>query len=234
MERKGRWRDAAVRGANQLLAARQTDHAWGYCTPYRPGSDVPYTALAVPALVASRDVGVELPPDLASGVDAYLNSLEESKGRLAYLVDGRQYGYTPTTCNAHLGFAVRELLQVGLAGAKSKAHLACVDDHKPEWKISFVEKDVPGRGKVQVQIGDLSMYQWWFATVGKFQQGGAAWPEWFGAVKSALLPHQQTSGCARGSWDPVGEYERRTGRVFATAVGVLMLEQPYRHRRLAP
>jgi hypothetical protein len=234
MERKGRWRDAAVRGATRLLDARQPDHAWGYIAPMRPGSDVPFTALVVPALVASRDVGVELPADLAPGVDAYLNSLEESKGRLAYLVDGRQYGYTPTTCNAHLGFAIRELLQVGLTGAKCRAHLACVDDHKPKWEISFVEKDVPGRGKVQVQIGDLSMYQWWFATVGKFQQGGPAWSDWFGAVKSALLPHQQTSGCARGSWDPVGEYERRTGRVFSTAVGVLMLEQPYRHRRLSP
>jgi hypothetical protein len=86
---------------------------------------------------------------------------------------------------------------------------------------------------VQAQIGNLSMYQWWFGTVGEFQRGGEAWTAWFGAVKTALLPHQRKDGCARGSWDPEGWYERRTGgRVFATALGVLMLEQPYRHRRI--
>ena len=92
---------------------------------------------------------------------------------------------------------------------------------------------MPGRGKVPVQIGNLSMVQWWYGTVGEFQHGGDGWAVWFGAVKTALLGHQQKTGCARGSWDPLGTYERQTGgRVFATALGVLMLEQPYRHRRL--
>ena len=101
------------------------------------------------------------------------------------------------------------------------------------WKISFVEREVPGRGKVRVQVGNLSMYQWWYGTLGLFQRGGTAWTSWFGAVKTALTGHQRRDGCARGSWDPEGTYERQTGgRVFATALGVLMLEQPYRHRRL--
>jgi hypothetical protein len=235
MERKGRWREAATRGAQQLVASRQKDGAWAYAGGFRPGSDVPYTAFVVSALVAARDAGAELPTDLGPRMDAYLDTLEESKGRLAYLVDGRSYGYTPTTSNAHCAVAIRELLQTGLSGARQKAHLACVNDHKPVWQISFREEEVKGRGKVKVQVGDLSMYQWWFGTVGKFQEGGAAWSEWFGAVKSALLPHQETAGCARGSWDPLGTYERQTGgRVFATAMGVLMLEQPYRHRKLTP
>jgi hypothetical protein len=235
MERKGRWRDAAVGGAQRLLDARQKDHAWGYIAPMRPGSDVPYTAFVVSALVASRDVGVDLPADLASGVDAYLNSLEESKGRLAYLVDGRQYGYTPTRTNAHSAIAIRELLQVGLAGAKHKAHLALVNDMKPVWQITATEVDGGNGTKVMRYTGNLSLYEWWYATVAKFQESPAAWTDWFGAVKTALLPHQQTSGCARGSWDPLGQYERATGgRVFSTALGVLMLEQPYRHRRLSP
>lgn len=235
MERKGRWRDAVASNARRLLDARQQDGAWAYAAGFRPGADVPFSAFVVSALVTARDAGVELPADLAPGVDGWLTSLEESKGRLAYLLDGRRYGYTPTTANAHCAIAIRQLLQVGLSGARHKAHLACVNDHKPNWQISFRETDVPGRGKVQVQVGDLSMYQWWFGGVGKFQEGGAGWTAWFDAAKSALVSHQKTAFCAKGSWDPVGQYERITGgRVFATALGVLMLEQPYRHRRLAP
>lgn len=235
MERKGRWRAAATSGAERLVSMRQKDGAWGYCASFRPGSDVPYTAFVVSALVAARDAGFEPPSDLASGVDAWLDTLEESKGRLAYLKDGRQYGYTPTTSNAHCAVAIRDLLRAGLSGARHRAHLACVADETPAWKISFREVDVPGRGKVQVQVGNLSMYQWWFGTVGLFQENATTWSSWFNAVKTALVPHQETTGCARGSWDPKGTYERQTGgRVFATAMGVLMLEQPYRHRRLLP
>ncbi len=60
-------------------------------------------------------------------------------------------------------------------------------------------------------------------------------PEARGAARAAAAagpPREER--CARGSWDPEGMYERLTGgRVFATAMAVLMLEAPYRHRRLA-
>jgi hypothetical protein len=128
---------------------------------------------------------------------------------------------------------MRELLGAGLDGARHRAHLALLAGQLPVWKISLEMRDVPGRGKQEVQIGHLSMFEWWAGTVGQFQRGGDGWTTWFGSVKSALVPNQRKDGCARGSWDPKGWYERRTGgRVFATALGVLMLEQPYRHRRI--
>ena len=233
LERKGRWKDAALRGADRLLKSRGKDGAFAYLSGFREGSDVPFTAFAVEALIAARDAGAALPADLPEGVDRFLASLEEKGGKLAYLVDGRQYGYTPTTNNAHLAAAIRELLRAGTSGARHRAHCALVDANRPKWKISFRETDVPGRGRMKVQVGNLSMYQWWYGTVACFQRGGEAWTSWNAALKSALVPHQEKTGCARGSWDPVGLYERAVGgRVFATALGVLMLDQPYRHRRL--
>ncbi|MBI4880919.1 MAG: hypothetical protein HY812_14875 [Planctomycetes bacterium] len=232
MERRGRFAAAARALADTLLSMRQPDGAWGYAAPYREGSDVPYTALAVQALVAARDVGCELPADLAAGVDRFLASLECSEGQLAYLKDGREYGYTPTAANGHLAAAIRELLQVDVAGARHRAHLALVGRKKPAWKIRFEEVNVPGRGKITAQVGSLSMYQWWYGTIASFHHGGAAWSAWFKSAKSALVDHQRTDGCARGSFDPVGTYERQTGgRVFATALGVLILEQPYSQQR---
>lgn len=232
MERKGLRREAVRRNVERLVGARDPDGAWGY---WGSGSDVPTAALVVPALVAARDAGVGVPDDLGPRVDAWLTSLEEVKGRLAYRIDGRRYGYTPTTSNAHCAVAIRELAGAGLDGARHRTHLACVTGEIPVWKISFRDVEVPGRGKVPVQVGNLSMYQWWYGTLGLFQRGGESWTTWFGALKAALLGHQRKDGCARGSWDPEGTYERQTGgRVFATALGVLMLEQPYRHRRLRP
>jgi hypothetical protein len=234
LEAKGRWTAALHALCARLVAARQPDGAWGYAAPFRKGSDVPFTALVVPALLAARDAGVAPPTDLATRVDAWLGTLEEDEGRLAYLLDGRAYGYTPTRDNAHAAFALREWLDVGTQGARHGAHARLLAGHPPVWKISFRELDVPGRGRQRVQVGHLSLYAWWYGTSGSFQRGGAAWTRWFGALKSALLAKQVTTGCARGSWDPEGTYERQTGgRVFATALAVLMLESPYRHLRLA-
>lgn len=234
LQRKGRWRELAVRGAEGLLEARGEDGAWGYASGFRKGSDVPYSAFAVAALVAARDAGAALPADLGPGVDRFLASLEEKEGKLAYLLEGRTYGYTPTAYNAHAAAAMRELLQAGTAGARHRAHLAEVRERRPAWRIAWKEIDVPGRGRIPVQIGSLSMVQWWYGGVALFQRGGSDWSGWFGATKAALLPHQRKDGCARGSWNPEGQYEKAVGgRLMATALGVLLLEQPYRHRPLS-
>jgi hypothetical protein len=234
LEGKGRFLDAVRSNATRILAARGEDGGWGYAAGFRPGSDVPYSALVVPALVAARDAGVGSPADLAAGVDRWLASLEEDEGRLAYLLDGRAYGYTPTVGNGLSAAAMRAWLEVGLTAPRHRAHLALAARRRPDWGISFREVDVPGRGRQRVQVGFLSFHAWWYGTAAAFQAGGEAWTGWFGRLKAALLPHQRTEGCARGSWDPVGTYERQTGgRVLATALGALMLEAPYRHRRLA-
>lgn len=225
--------EAARAGAARLLGSREKDGAWAYAGSFRAGSDVPFAALVVPALVAARDVGAEFPAGLASDVDRWLGTLEVDHGRLAYLLDGRAYGYTPTTANGVAAAAIREWLEVGREGERHRAHLSLARSDPPDWTISFKEIAVKGQGKVRVQIGHLSFYEWWYATMALFQAGGDGWRSWYARLASALVPHQRQDGCARGSWDPLGPYERQTGgRVFATALAVQMLETPYRHRRL--
>jgi hypothetical protein len=231
-EGKGRFAEATRARAARLLAARREDGGWGYLGGFREGSDVPYTALAVAALVAARDVGTALPAGLAADADRFLSSLEADRGRLAYWRDGRSAGYTPTAANGLAAAAVREWLEVGRGGARHRAHLL-LTAKAPEWRISFREMDVPGHGRRRVQVGHLSLYEWWYGTEAKFQ-AGVGWGTWYAALSAALLSHQRTTGCARGSWDPEGVYERQTGgRVFATALAALMLETPYRRRRLS-
>ena len=235
LERKGRWTEAAVAGAKRLVAARGEDGAFGYIAQMRKGSDVPYTAFVAPALVAARDAGAELPKDLGEGVDRWLNTLEEKDGKLAYLLDGRSYGYTPTTYNAFAAASIREVLRAGLTGPRHRAHLGLVRSRPPKWEIAFKEVDVPGRGRMKVQMGSLSEMDWWNGSVALFQRGGSEWTPWYAAARSALVGHQQKNGCARGSWDPEGLYEREVGgRILSTALAVLILEQPVRHRRLEP
>jgi hypothetical protein len=46
---------------------------------------------------------------------------------------------------------------------------------------------------------------------------------WRLALGNALLNHQESAGCARDSWDPVGVWGREGGRVYATATSAIAL-----------
>jgi hypothetical protein len=231
MEGQGRWSDAVKSNVERLMEMRLKDGGWAYAGDFRGGGDVPFTAFVVQALVAAQDAGVPLPEKLGAEVDAFLNGLEVNpkNGRLAYLKTGRQFGYTPTRANAHSGAAIRELLQAGTNGTNHKMHLGCVAGEKPEWKIEW--KEIKGQ---KFQVGNLDVYMWYYGTIASFHAGGGQWTGYFGAVKGALLPKQNVKdGCLKGSWNNEGTYDFDVGgRVFTTALCTLMLEQPYRHRRL--
>lgn len=233
LERKGRWKTAAHRLADQIVGMRLEDGCWAYAGDFRGGSDTPYTAFCVQALVAARDAGYALPENLAKKTDDFLNSLEEAKGgKLAYLKAGRQYGYTPTKVNGISAAAIRELLAVGTDGPRHKLHLGLTGNDIPAWKIEW--QTVPGY-KEKFQVGNLDLYRWYYGTIASFHAGGGLWTSYFGAVKKELLAHQRKSdkdGCAKGSWNNEGTYEIDVGgRVFTVALAVLMLEQPYRQVR---
>ena len=65
-----------------------------------------------------------------------------------------------------------------------------------------------------------------------FQLGGDHWKVWSEALDRALLPAQRREGCEAGSWDPVGVWGSEGGRIFATAMSILILETEYRYKRM--
>ncbi len=81
------------------------------------------------------------------------------------------------------------------------------------------------------EAGDC--YFWYYATLGLFQVGGDAWKEWNAALVSTLLSTQSADRASPlyGSWPTDGEYGWIGGRIFQTAMSVLMLTTYYRYDR---
>ncbi len=97
--------------------------------------------------------------------------------------------------------------------------------HLPRWRHH--------RGKA---LSTINFYYWYYATLAMFQYGGAPWAAWNQAMRTAVLYTQRVAkdspnGCEIGSWDPVGEWSRAGGRVYATAMGALTLEVYWRFKR---
>ncbi len=80
--------------------------------------------------------------------------------------------------------------------------------------------------------GRLDMYYWYFGTLAAFQVGGQLGRDWMEAMKKEVLPAQQRTGHAKGSWDPAGVRGREGGRVGATALMTMCFEVSYRYPRL--
>ena len=61
--------------------------------------------------------------------------------------------------------------------------------------------------------------------------GGEPWRKWKTPLRTALVGAQQGSrtGCREGSWDPDDAWGIAGGRVYTTAIKLLMLEVYYRH-----
>ncbi|MHC4249268.1 MAG: prenyltransferase/squalene oxidase repeat-containing protein, partial [Planctomycetota bacterium] len=78
--------------------------------------------------------------------------------------------------------------------------------------------------------GDVNFYYWYYGTLAMFQVGGESWKTWNVEMRDTLEERQRRGAPAvDGSWDPVGQWCGRGGRVYSTAMGALCLEVYYRY-----
>jgi len=99
------------------------------------------------------------------------------------------------------------------------------DEQQPEWS--------PGRRNV---------YAWYYTAQLFHNLGEETWQEWYPPVRDMVVKAQVQAGSAksptdvRGSWHPTSppgtgeEYGDKAGRLYVTAMCLLILETPYRHR----
>ncbi len=88
-------------------------------------------------------------------------------------------------------------------------------------------------------LSTINFYYWYYGSYALFQYGGQLWKKWNDAMLAALLNSQRRGTVAStdepidedGSWDPIGEWGRAGGRVYATALAAMTLEVYYRYER---
>jgi hypothetical protein len=77
--------------------------------------------------------------------------------------------------------------------------------------------------------GAETSYYWYHATQVMYHMGGKHWKAWNDRMRDLLVSTQETKGTPAGSWKPADQRETPGGRVYATALRLLMLEVYYRH-----
>ena len=89
--------------------------------------------------------------------------------------------------------------------------------------------------------GRRNVYAWYYTAQVLHNMGGEDWETWYREVRDEIVSHQARTGSVRkgadvrGSWhpaDPRGQSAEKAdiaGRLYLSAMCVLILETPYRH-----
>lgn len=211
------------------FAAQNPYKAWRY--GIRPGdNDTSVTAWMIQTLASARDAGLEIKEDAIAQALYFVQEMTDEDGHVGYTSRGqgpvRMVGLeekypaessaalTAAGMLSHLKFPgddTRRAVDFDKGAARCLARL-------PSWE----------RPKID-------LYYWYYATYFLHAYDEKQWSTWNSRLTRLLLDKQRDdSGCARGSWDPIGAWGEEGGRIYSTALSALCLEAPVRYEPAEP
>ena len=202
-------RQAAVNAVNFLVKTQQpTQGGWKYQpqTPMTRG-DLSVTGWALMALHTARIANIEVPEQAFVLASNFLDSVE--------VQDGARYRYEPDF-DVSRAMTAEGLLCLQFMG---------VDRNDPRMRAGadYLMKNLPSRSQQRTS------YYWYYATQVMYHMQGKYWLAWNEPLRKTLVATQQAGGHMAGTWNPADNWENQGGRIYATAMKLLVLEVYYRH-----
>jgi hypothetical protein len=177
------------------------------------------------ALHSARIAGIEVPVEAFERSSGFLDHVQE--------LHGARYKYEPNEPAARVTAARTAI------GLLCRQWLGWPKDHPPMLDgVSFLMGE---RYRPQWSAGRRNVFEWYYITQVMHNVGGDDWKRWNTDVRDAVVRNQASAGSSkpgqdiRGSWSPRPEgegeeYADKAGRLYLTAMCVLILETPYRHQ----
>jgi hypothetical protein len=203
--------DARLRGP----ARKALDYiVWAQHAPtggwrYYPGqpADTSVVGWQLMALKSGEMAGLSVPAKTLQGVRRWLASVEGNRPV------GGLFGYQSTTPTPAM--TAQGLLCLQYLGTRR-------DQPQMRAGTDYLLKHLP-------RPGTDTSYYWYHATQVMYHMQGRHWKVWNGKLRDLLVSSQARGGTLAGSWKPVDGREKPGGRLYATALRLLMLEVYYRH-----
>ena len=211
--------DPAQRALDFIVAAQSpTEGGWRYAP--RLGSDTSVSGWQLMALKSGELAGLNAPAETYRRVEIWLDGAQARE-------NSALYAYRPKAKQNHQRLASRVMTAEGLLmrqylgwkrdNPNMQAGADYLLGHLPQWDGA----------------GQRDAYYWYYATQVMFQIGGEHWRQWNDRLRELLIDRQTPDGALAGSWDPLGpapdRWGREAGRLYTTAMHLLMLEVYYRH-----
>ena len=196
------------RAVRFILDSQTPESGWRYASQNE--SDTSVTGWQILALKSAQIAGFDVPEQTFRWMNLWLDKVRQGD-------NGGLYSYKPghvVTPVMTAEGAFCQLFMGGEAGARAQAE-----------SVAFIMQNLP---VWDPENRSVHIYYWYYATLTMYLSGASEFEAWNSALTKALLQGRNTSGPAKGSWDPVCLLGVRGGRIYTTAVGALCLEVYYR------
>ena len=224
MTRDPRLREPAQKAVRFIVDSQDSDRGgWRYRP--RIESDTSVSGWQLMALKSAQMAGLKVPRQTLRRVSDWLDKAQADGG--SRYVYNPHAGNTPTQRpgrRPNLAMTAEGVLMRMYLGWKSD-HAAMVD------AAEYLKQNLPEVGTAEQPTRDA--YYWYYATQVMFQMQGDYWDAWNNRLQPLLESSQDQTGRLSGSWNPTTPIRDRWahagGRVYVTAMNLLMLEVYYRH-----
>ncbi|HEX4130739.1 MAG TPA: hypothetical protein VHZ24_11910 [Pirellulales bacterium] len=226
MTRDVRLREPAQRALEFIVYAQHpTEGGWRYSP--QQGSDTSVSGWQVMALKSGELAGLSVPSETYAKVIRWLDAAQGAGGnpaRYAYRPNSR---FTNQREPSRVMTAEALLMRQYLGWRRDNENMIAGAD--------WLRGDLPQFGTVtrETPAGLRDAYYWYYATQVMFQMQGNYWEQWNQHLRALLVDSQEQSGGLAGSWHPLRPVPDRWGseggRLYVTALHLLMLEVYYRH-----
>ncbi len=204
MTKDAKLREPAQKALDFIVKAQHAPSGgWRY-QPNQP-ADTSVVGWQMMALKSGEMAGLTVPPKVFDGIKKWLASVE-ANGRFGY-----------QSKNPSPAMTAQGLLSLQYLGARR-------DDPRMRAGTDYLLANLPK--------ADDTSYYWYHATQVMYHTQGKHWKAWNGKMRDMLVSSQNTQGALAGSWKPIDYREKPGGRLYATALRLLMLEVYYRHLSL--
>jgi len=219
---------SAQLGIDYVHKAQNPYLAWRYGV--RPGdNDTSVSGWMLMALKSARIAHLRVDENAFAGMRSWLEKATEPEyGRVGYTSRGSPPARTPDMMEKFPSDRSESLTAVGVM---SRVFLG-ENPSKSELIQKGTDLCLRSLPVWDEASGSIDMYYWYYGTLAMFQVGGDAWKRWNTAMAPAILDNQRVSGCAKGSWDPIGPWGREGGRVYSTALMTMCMEVHYRYPKV--
>jgi hypothetical protein len=223
-------KEAAQKGVDAILEGQRPYEAWHYNSDPdgKKYNDTSVSSWQIQTVKSARTAGLKINGMPFQGMLNWIDFAQDLKGR----------GVMPYQGSVKNGKKGGGGLATTAIAAMSRMYIGQTKDHPGVSKA--IKIFTTGNGlpkwtpKGKFGRGNSRFYYWYYATLACFQSGGEPWKIWNKAMTKELLEHQcqLAKGCAPkddGSWPPEFGNDHRSGRVWTTAVGALIMEVYYRY-----
>jgi hypothetical protein len=212
--------------AVQFIAASQDPLRGGWRYEARQESDTSVTGWQLMALKSAQMAGLDVPDETLRKIGLWLDWAQ------APTRDGR-YIYNPWNLDTPEQREGRSPSPAMTAEAMlMRMYLGQRRDNEQLVQgAEYLMANLPEVGTREEP--QRNCYYWYYATQAMYQMQGDYWRTWNGRLEPILKAGQVQEGPLRGSWHPwepvPDRWGRAAGRVYVTAMHLLMLEVYYRY-----